>query len=215
MRKQDRYALMVGIPLLLAGAFLIYRNRKNRQFVNWLARFENGMDVELSFSQQQSFYDIIQSFQKYGDNDDNKLAYILATAWHESRMEPVRECFAASDASARQCVQGRPYDDEINGHVYYGRGLVQLTWLNNYQKMQDDLGHNLVNHPDLALNSKIAADILVYGMMNGSFTGKSLGQYIHSGTIDFYNARRVVNGTDKAALIAGHAQGITDGYYLT
>jgi predicted chitinase len=31
--------------------------------------------------------------------------------------------------------------------AYYGRGLVQLTWRNNYKKMGDLLGLDLVHHP--------------------------------------------------------------------
>ncbi|MEM6698917.1 MAG: hypothetical protein AAF599_11005 [Bacteroidota bacterium] len=42
-------------------------------------------------------------------------------------------------------------------------------------------------------------------MMNGSFTRKKLSTYINSSNIDFINARRTVNGTDRASLIAGYA----------
>lgn len=214
MNKHDKYALLIGIPLLFTGIALMLKQRKNQVFVDWLTRFESGLNVALSFNQQRSLHAIINAFRKYGDGDENKLAYILATAWHESRMEPVRECFAQTDAAARQCVQGSSYGHEINGQVYYGRGLVQLTWLSNYEKMSDFLGIDLVNAPDLALEPKRAAEILVYGMMNGSFTGKRLSQYINSSTTNFYDARRVVNGTDKANLIAEYAIGIADNFYL-
>jgi len=65
--------------------------------------------------------------------------------------------------------------------------------------MGDIFGIDLVNNPDLALTPEISAQNLVYGMLNGSFTKASLGRYINSSKVDFINARRVVNGLDKAS----------------
>jgi hypothetical protein len=44
-----------------------------------------------------------------------------------------------------------------------------------------------------------------YGMRNGIFTGKKLNTYINGTTCDYINARRIINGTDKASLIKGYA----------
>lgn len=71
--------------------------------------------------------------------------------------------------------------------------------------MSDFLGVDLVAEPDLALNPKYAARILVYGMMKGSFTRKALGEYINNSIVDFYNARKTVNGLDKAQKFADAA----------
>ena len=91
-------------------------------------------------------------------------------------------------------------------HIYYGRGYVQLTWLSNYKIMGKLLGVDLVNQPELALDHKIAADIMVVGMTQGKFTGKKLSDYISRGVrAEFVNARRIINGTDKANLIADYA----------
>ena len=70
------------------------------------------------------------------------------------------------------------------------------------------IGDDLVNYPDLALNEETAAKILVYGMMNGSFTNKSLSSYITDSNYDFFNARKTVNSLDKASLIEGYANEI-------
>jgi hypothetical protein len=43
-------------------------------------------------------------------------------------------------------------------------------------------------------------------MKNGVFTSKTLGDYISGNHIDFVNARRIINGTDRAELIAGYAE---------
>lgn len=164
----------------------------------------------LSSTQKNSIAAIVSAFDKYGDGDGSKLAYILATAWHESRLKPVRECFASSDSEARLCVANRSYGYQVGGHVYYGRGFVQLTWFDNYAKMENWLGINLVDNPDLALSTNVAAKILVYGMYNGSFTGKKLSDYITGSFNDFYNARRIVNGLDRAGLINDYAISITN-----
>lgn len=148
---------------------------------------------------------IAAAFAQLGDGDGRKLAYILATAWHESRLRPVRECFASTDIEARLCVADRPYGNEVNGHVYYGRGFVQLTWLNNYIEMGHVLGIQLADDPDKALVPDTAALIMVEGMMDGLFTGKKLSDYINAGGADYRDARRTVNGTDRAALIEGYA----------
>jgi putative chitinase len=47
-----------------------------------------------------------------------------------------------------------------------------------------------------------------YGMRNGSFTGKKLSDYINQNKCDYSNARRIINGVDRQALIAGYANNI-------
>jgi len=130
------------------------------------------------------------------------LAYALATAWHESRLKPIEEWGKG---------KGREYG-KINstGKAPYGRGLVQLTWHANYQKADDELklGGSLVKNYDRALEPEIAVKIMVRGMQSGWFTGKSLATYLPArlGTVkQFTDARRIINGTDKDAMIAGYA----------
>jgi hypothetical protein len=133
--------------------------------------------------------------------DDRLLAYMLATAFHETArtMQPIREYGRG---------KGKKYGvkDPATGHVYYGRGYVQLTWKFNYQKAKDEIGPDFVADPDLALFPAYAAKILFDGCMAGWFTGKALATYINAERCDYANARRVVNGTDKAQLIAGYAR---------
>jgi len=147
------------------------------------------------------------------------MAYIFATSYHETakRMYAVREGLATSDASARRIVSKMGYryarpdatsDRKDNlkktGHVYYGRGHVQLTWADNYLKVGRIIGQPLHANPDLALDDKISAQILVVGMMKGLYTGKSLGKYFNANTNDPVGARRIVNGIDKKHLIADY-----------
>lgn len=133
--------------------------------------------------------------------DDRRRAYILATAFHETgrRMQPVREV-----GRGKGKLYGLP--DPETGETYYGRGLVQITWKRNYDKMGEHLGVDLVHAPDKALELAIAVPSLYDGMHLGMFTGKSLGQYITPTKTDFVNARRVVNGLDRARIIARYAE---------
>lgn len=132
------------------------------------------------------------------------LAYILATAYHETActMQPVREIGKG---------KGRPYGKPVNGKTYYGRGYVQLTWLENYQRAAKELAVDLVRYPDDALEPDIAAAILFRGMTEGWFTGKKLSDYINLDKTDYFNARRIVNGTDRADKIAGYAKAFETG----
>lgn len=146
-----------------------------------------------------------------------QLAYVLATAYHETgaRMAAVREGFARTDWDARAAV-ARMYRagristdyaalDPATGQSYFGRGFVQLTWKKNYEKAGEELGIDLVNKPGLALDTEIAARILVEGMNKGWFTGKKLDDYIKGKKKDYVQARRIVNGLDRAELIAKYA----------
>ncbi|MVM40675.1 hypothetical protein GO730_28330 [Spirosoma sp. HMF3257] len=83
-------------------------------------------------------------------------------------------------------------------HKYDGRGYVQLTYHDNYKKMGPFIEGDLVANPDLALDPKNAAKILVIGMKNGLFTGKSLSKYDRkNGSFNSREARRIINGVDK------------------
>jgi hypothetical protein len=140
--------------------------------------------------------------------DDRHLAYILATSHHETAFthEPIAEYGKGS---------GKPYgvEDPVTGQTYYGRGLVQLTWKENYEKMDKKfgLGGELVENADLALDPGLATKIIFSGMADGDFTGKCLEDYIicenpETDETDFYNARKIVNALDRADTIAGYAK---------
>lgn len=93
-----------------------------------------------------------------------------------------------------------------DGRRFKGRGYVQITGRSNYTKWSQRLGIDLINNPGLASDPANAAKILVLGMRDGSFTGVGLSNYINGSKQDFFNARRIVNGTDKASSIAQIAE---------
>lgn len=173
----------------------------------------------ISETQVKGINAILDAWDKYGDSDLRKLAYILATAFHETAatMQPVREGLAKSDASARRILAKYRYSkpDQVSkgentlpktGHAYYGRGYVQITWADNYHRLGTRLGIPLHAQPDLALDCAIAAQILIIGMIEGLFTTRKLKQFFSVKVDDPVEARRIVNGKDKQHLIAGHHQ---------
>ena len=132
------------------------------------------------------------------------MAYLLATSYHETakRMLPVREGLSASEAWRKKNLRYYPW---------YGRGDVQLTWKDNYQKADEKLGLNgeLLRNPDLALDKDVSARVIVQGMKEGWFSkGNSLASKLKSDVAtaaQFRLARPIVNIMDKADLIAGIA----------
>jgi len=179
----------------------------------------------LSQSQVDGINGILEAFDQVGDGDKDTLAYALATAYHETgaRMVPVREGFAKTDEGARKAVNALAKKKGPNsavaryarpagpyGHVYYGRGHVQLTWLENYKASSADAGVDLVKNPDAMLDTVISARVLVKGLIDGRWSGKRKGLAYYEGDDDFLDqkeaeaARQTVNGSDKAALIAGY-----------
>lgn len=178
----------MSIPLTLQKSF--FDSVRNSLFLGSLTAVQvTGMNA------------IYEEAVKQGVTDLRQIAYILATPYHETgaTMVPVREIGKGV---------GKPYGKPagIYNLVYYGRGYDQMTWLINYQKFTKIVGQDLVKNPDLLLDPKISAITLVYGMVHGTYTGVGLSRYIHDAMCDYVNARKIINGLDRAKDIAGYAQ---------
>ena len=144
---------------------------------------------------------ILSEWENRGGGDTRQLAYMLATAFLETNhtMQPVREAYWLSEAWRKTHLRYFPW---------YGRGLVQLTWQQNYTKADRllSLGGAQVANPDLALSPAVAVRIMFDGMAQGWFTGKKLSDFILGGLCSYEGARRIINGTDRAAECAGYAR---------
>lgn len=156
--------------------------------------------------------------------DNRHLAYILASVFHETggRMVPVRETFASTDAGAIAALDkawkagklgqvSLPYwRKDKDGKSWFGRGDIQITHKENYNKLGERIGVDLVGNPSLALDLDVSAEIAIVGMLEGLFTGKKLTDYFNLKNDDPVGARAVVNGRDKAKLIAGYYKSFLD-----
>lgn len=120
---------------------------------------------------------------------NDELAYLLATvAWETAwKMQPIRE------------MGGEAYLRSKKYYPWVGEGLVQVTWETNARKFGAQKPGDLLKWP-------IALDAAFRGMITGMFTGKKLSDYIGDGKRDYVNARRIINGTDKAKEIAAIAE---------
>lgn len=171
--------------------------------------FEEGRKELFKTGYTQAQVDSINALVNEANSQGIKLpaqlAYVLATAYHEchnpdypqKRLTPMKE------------FGGQAYLTSKKYYPFIGRGFVQLTWDYNYKKyapkVLEKFKVDIMKNPEAALDIKIAAFIAIDGMINGRFTGKKLGDYITANKTDFQNARRIINGTDKMAQIAGYA----------
>lgn len=146
---------------------------------------------------------------------ETQMGYILATIMHETNgtFEPVVEGYWLGANRKNKLynyyLQNNPkalksiFPNGVNGLTYEGVGYVQLTHDFNYDKF------GLKKNPDKAKEPETAYMVLEKGLANGLFTGHKLQDHINETKTDDISARRCVNGTDKAKLIAGYAKEFT------
>lgn len=139
-------------------------------------------------------------------------AYLFATIYHEtaSTMQPITEFGGNNYFNKRygpETKVGKVLGNikPGDGALFCGRGDIQITGRRNYAVMSKKLGVDLVAEPQLALEPLISIKAAIIGSAEGLYTGKKLSDYINRGDIDYINARRVINGKDKATLIAKYA----------
>lgn len=150
----------------------------------------------------------------------SQMAYMLATIKHETnesyspvvegywmKSNRVAKLYAYYKAHNRGAL-ATIFPNGVLDPTYEGRGYVQLTHNFNYDKF------GLQDTPEKALEPETAFHIMEYGMANGLFTGKTLQRYVNESQMDFYSARKVINGLDRANLIAGYAKRILKGIEL-
>lgn len=186
---------------MTAGGFKII-GKLNQSQVDAINHIVSAMDADKSITYPQG-------------------AYILATIWHETdkTMLPIAEygkgkgrvygtwyknskdqLYSFKDGSKTTVYL---YDEYP--HLYYGRGETQNTWYANYEKLSKVFGVDFLKNPDLLLTQEWSTKATIHSMKTGLYTGRKLSDYIYQSKKDYVGARRIINGTDKAQLIAGYA----------
>ena len=157
----------------------------------------------------------IENDSRFGETetDRRQLAYCLGTfKWETAHtLRPIDEIGTAARFNrlyGPQTKVGKVLGNtqEGDGARFHGRGHVQLTGRRNYSKAKSLTGVDLIANPDAAKDPPLAYQIAVQGMIDGWFTGKKVSQFIKDGVADFENARTIINGHDKAAMIADIAR---------
>lgn len=169
--------------------------------VEFFKQYKSNLDPNKKLDQKE--VDAIDSFINFVDANFKRLtipqwSYVFATTFHETNATflPIKEAYWLSEDWRRKNLSYFPF---------YGRGFVQITWKENYAKFSKQLNEDFVKNPDLVMVPKYAFKILIDGFVNGDFTGKKISDYINKQTKDYKGARRCINGSDKAQLIATYA----------
>ena len=167
---------------------------------------------------------ILDSWEKDSSlTDDRWLAYALATAYHETAftMQPINERggddyffkMYDKDGDRPEVAERLGNTEPGDGVLFHGRGYVQLTGRANYTRMGSLLGIDLTSNAacaDRALEPDIASRIMETGMRDGLFTGKKFADYFNAEITDWVNARRIINGTDRADEIGAYGRSFMD-----
>jgi putative chitinase len=169
---------------------------------------------------------ILNEWDKTDYSDPRWLAYILATAHHETgaKFAPVEEnlnysakrltqvwpsrfptlAAATPYANNPQKLANKVYGGRMgnvgpdDGWRYRGRGFVQVTGKDNYSK------YGLADDPDSASHNEAAAHIIVDGMINGRFTGLTLRAFFDHDSENPIGARKIINPDKNGGHIAEH-----------
>lgn len=179
---------------------------------------------KLTQAQVEGMEAIFNEWDKTGQSDPRWLAYILATAHHETgaRFAPVEENLNYSAKRLTEVwpkrfpslVAAKPYANNPerlansvyggrmgntepgDGFKYAGKGFVQITGKANYAK------YGLADNPEKAMENETAAHIIVDGMINGRFTGMTLRAYFNETSNNPVGARKIINPDANGAKIA-------------
>lgn len=167
---------------------------------------------------------ILDEFEQRELADLRWLAYMLATAFHETStmMQPVIETRQPREIAnpsvdvaisrlERAWAAGKmpwvkhPYwrkDDA--GLSWLGRGLPQVTHKANYAWAEKETGIPFTKNPDLMLVMENAIPVMFIGMIEGRFTGKKLSDYFNATMDKPVQARRIINALESADKVAGY-----------
>lgn len=174
---------------------------------------------KLSQSQVDGINAILEANESYRVGN-KQFAYILATIYHETGIvrnkqlirtfQPVEEMGKGKGRKygAKVKFSGEAYS--LPDKIYYGRGHTQNTWYEIYEKLtalakKQGYEWDFLNNPELLLQMQPSIWATFTAMQIGLYTGRKLSDYINTQKCDYVNARRIINGTDKAELIAGYA----------
>lgn len=159
----------------------------------------------LSTTQVNSLNYLVQRCEGYGLTYP-ETAYVLATVYHETGYvqngKMNRDMLPIKERGSDRYLRSKKY------YPYIGYGYVQLTWEDNFRRVGKLIGVDLIKNPEKALEKDIASEILIKGMVFGWFTGVGFHRkcpVYRYNLASYVRARKIVNGTDKARVIAGYA----------
>ncbi|HSS18934.1 MAG TPA: RHS repeat-associated core domain-containing protein [Pyrinomonadaceae bacterium] len=179
--------------------------------------------ADMRASARQSVPFILHAAESEGLSRE-QLAYVLATMQVESKLGgQMHELYNGNRSTyfeskyGYQTSKGKELGNTKPGDAvtYAGAGYIQITGKGQYARLSKLVRLDLVSNPSAVLDPRVAARIAVTGTLYGQFTYKGLGRYVNDTKTDFTNARRSINGQDRAAEIAGYARSYLNALYLS
>lgn len=141
-------------------------------------------------------YSVASLVSKFGNRiSASDAAKYGRTAMQKANQEAIANIIYGGEWGKKNLGNTQPGD----GWKYRGRSLTQITGRRNYAKF------GLEENPEDAMQIKTAAEIMVKGMRDGTFTGKKFSDYFGTNA-QWVQARRMINSLDKAEEIAAYAQ---------
>lgn len=182
--------ILVKVALKFKAMYFAHQLKKTKTFQS-----ETFTQIQLDCIEETLKQSILMGL------DSNQTAYVLATFWHESRFLLHPEEFASGAAYEGRADLGNTQPGD--GIRFKGRGAAQITGRRNYTNVSKLFKIDCVNNPD-TLETIVSVKPCIHFMMKGLFTGRKLTKYDLKTSSGVINARRTVNGLDRAELIAGY-----------
>ena len=86
----NKKLLLTAALMLIGGVVMAFAGvEASATALHYIQRFTTA--YKINKAQASSINAITAAFAQYGDGDRRKLAYILALAYHESRLKPIKE----------------------------------------------------------------------------------------------------------------------------
>lgn len=114
---------------------------------------------------------IVAALKEHGITSEDAVIAVLATVAVETgNFKPIVEQASGNAYEGRKTLGNTQPGD---GPRFKGRGYIQLTGRDNYDRYGKKLGIDLVNNPDRALDPKIAAQILALYFKDRNIAAKA------------------------------------------
>ncbi|MBK7447860.1 MAG: hypothetical protein IPJ45_17920 [Ignavibacteria bacterium] len=136
----------------------------------------------------QSQVDGLEFLLSKFDNENfsaEQVAYMLATVkWETAHtFQPIEE--RGGYNYFKYLIGKLGIRNLIEANKFKGRGYIMITGRTNFEKFSLIMGIDFITNPELVREPENAYKIMIYGFVNGTFTGKKITDYIDGDKLDY------------------------------